>query len=149
VAEIAVERLVDDTTLFSRGEGIVSRARRDLANYLKTGEMCDALVESALLLATLDPIYRAGVGHEMIGLVDRDDLQDLRSLIAAVDQNLFTAQRLCLLNPTFGRASRLVAGADADWVVVIVVVIGVVEGGGGCRGEGERKREEHLAQVLE
>jgi hypothetical protein len=79
--------------------------------------MSDELIESALLLATLDPIYRAGVGHEMIGTTDKNDIQDLKNLISAVDSKLFTANKLCLVNPTFGSASALVGGADADLVI--------------------------------
>jgi hypothetical protein len=117
VAEKAVERLAYDPKVYSKGEKIVSRARKDLASFLKKGQMSDALIESALLLATLDPIFRAGVGHEMIGVVHKDDVQDLKNLISAVDERLFVAKNLCVINPTFGSASVLVGGADADLVV--------------------------------
>ena len=46
-----------------------------------------------------------------------DDLADLRALIALVDESSFKATRLCLLNPTFGAASKLVGGADADLLI--------------------------------
>lgn len=117
VAETAVELLADDAKLYAKGEKIVSRARKDLASFLKKGQMSDALMESALLLATLDPIYRAGLGHETIGVVYKDDVQDLKNLISAVDKKIFTAKSLCMINPTFGSASVLVGGADADLVV--------------------------------
>ncbi len=118
VAESVVEgRLAHDEDLYAKGEKIVSRARKDLASFLKTGQMSGALIESALSLATLDPILRAGVGHEMIGVVHKDDVQDLRNLISVVDKKIFTAKSLCLINPTFGSASKLVGGADADLVV--------------------------------
>jgi hypothetical protein len=117
IAETAVERLAFDARLYAKGKKIVSRARKDLASYLKKGQMSDALIESALLLATLDPILRAGLGHETIGVANKDDAQDLKNLISAVDKTIFTAKNLCMINPTFGSASVLVGGADADIVV--------------------------------
>jgi hypothetical protein len=41
----------------------------------------------------------------------------LRALAAAVPLDLFKAKRQCLLNPTFGSASYLVGGADADMII--------------------------------
>jgi len=117
VAETAVELLADDAKLYVKGEKITSRARKELATFLKKGQMSDALIESALLLATLDPIYRAGLGHETIGVLHKDDIQDMKNLISAVDKKLFTSKTLCMINPTFGSASELVGGADADLVM--------------------------------
>ncbi len=117
VAELAVDLLDEDAKLYAKGGKIVSRAKKDLRDFLNNGQMSDALMESALLLATLDPIYRAGLGHEMIGVVHKDDIQDLKNLISAVNKRTFTAKRLCVINPTFGSASDLVGGADADLVV--------------------------------
>jgi hypothetical protein len=117
VAEKAVELLADDAKLYAKSEKIISRARKNLASFLTKGQMSDALIESALLLATLDPIARAGRGHETIGVAHKDDVQDLKNLISAVDKNIFTAKNLCMINPTFGSASVLVDGADADLVV--------------------------------
>ncbi len=79
--------------------------------------MTDRLIESALRLAQLDPIFRAGVVDENLGVVHKEDVDDLWKLISLVDPQFFKASRLCLLNPTFGEASRLVSGADADLVI--------------------------------
>lgn len=106
-----------NVSLWEKGKKIVSGARKHWAKYLKTGRMSDVLIESALLLATLDPIFRAGVGHELIGKVDKADIRDLKALLSAVDERTFTATKLCLINPTFGPASALVEGADADLVI--------------------------------
>ena len=117
IAEAALERITDDAPLLKKGERIIENARRAHSRYLKTGQMTDDIIEAALLLATLDPIFRAGVGHEKIGETQSEDVDDLRSLIAAVEPKLFTAREICLLNPTFGAASKLVNGADADIVI--------------------------------
>lgn len=74
-------------------------------------------MESALQLAQLDPIFRAGVIDENLGNVHKEDVDDLRKLIYLVEPQLFKASCLCLLDPTFGEASQLVGGADADLVI--------------------------------
>lgn len=80
--------------------------------------MTDALIKSSLSLAYLDPIYRAGRGHEYIGTSVNDrDAEDLRGLISIVEPGIFHSKDLCLLNPTFGIASMMVGGADADVVI--------------------------------
>ena len=89
----------------------------ELSFRLDTGKHDDELLKSALLLAGLDPIFRAGVGQEYIGLIDDQDVQDLRNLISATDFQIFKAEKYCLLNPSFGKASSLVGGADADLVI--------------------------------
>ena len=54
---------------------------------------------------------------EEIDKAENGDVDDLRNLLAEVDQDTFTAQETCVLNPTFGDASRLIGGADADLVI--------------------------------
>lgn len=49
--------------------------------------------------------------------IDKKDVEDLRKLISLVDPELFKANKVCILNPTFGEGSKLVWGADADLVV--------------------------------
>lgn len=117
IAEEALTRLTTNQGLHKKGQEIVEGARKKVAEFLKSGRITDELIRSAVLLAGLDPIVRAGVGHENIGLVYKHDVQDLRNLIGVIEPRLFKAQKLCLLNPTFGKASLLVGGADADLVI--------------------------------
>ncbi len=49
--------------------------------------------------------------------MDSEDVADLRNLISIVNLDTFKAKELCVLNPTFGEASKLVGGADADLVI--------------------------------
>jgi hypothetical protein len=121
-AEDALALIADNPSLHSKGQEIVAQAKRRLAAYLKTEQLRDELIESALLLATLDPIFRAGVGHENVGNAYAEDIQDLRNLISIVDPDMFKASALCLLNPTFGIATRMVGGADADLVIDDTIV---------------------------
>ncbi len=117
VAESALELLADDEELRELGEEIVAKAKTRLARFLKKGTITNDLIESAISLATLDPIFRAGVGHEQIGISHKDDIKDLKNLIGAVDRKAFCSKKLCMVNPTFGDASVLVGGADADLVI--------------------------------
>jgi len=97
-------------------EKILKNAKRNYRAYLKTGEIKGALLKSCLLLAQLDGVFRANVSNNL-GIIDKNDILDLKKLISIVDPNLFKAKELCLLNPTFGEASNMVGGADADLVI--------------------------------
>jgi hypothetical protein len=96
---------------------IIEHAKKVQAEFLSSGEMADEVLESALLLAQLDPVFRAGFVDPNIGTVHKEDVTDLRNLISIADTEMFRAQELCLLNPTFGEGSTLVGGADADLVI--------------------------------
>ncbi|MGQ9848264.1 MAG: hypothetical protein ACUVQP_12295 [Bacteroidales bacterium] len=107
----------DFLKLASKGEEIVKQARNYLKNYMKSEKISNQLIKSAIMLAQLDPIYRAGIIDENIGIVDEMDVKDLRKLISIVNPDLFRAKNVCVLNPTFGEASKLVGGADADLLI--------------------------------
>jgi hypothetical protein len=105
------------TGLALRISNIIRQAKSIYLDYLESGQMTDEVIRNALLLAQLDPIYRAGYIDENIGRIDDNDVADLRELISLVNPQTFTAQEYCMLNPTFGEASRLVGGADADLII--------------------------------
>lgn len=121
-AESALLLIADNPRLLALGQHIVSQAKDRLRDFLRTGQMNTELMESVLLLAQLDPIFRAGVGHEHVGHIHSDDARDLKNLISIVDPGLFQTSKLCLVNPTFGMASRMVSGADADLVIDDTIV---------------------------
>jgi hypothetical protein len=102
-------------------ETIIDQAAWRLQAFLKTGKLKDDLIRSSLLLAQIDPIYRAGYWDPNLGTVDDQDIQDLRNLISLIDPEIFRAQ-VCILNPTFGEGSRLVGGADVDLVLDDVMI---------------------------
>lgn len=124
VADLAVKILWKQAAIgrisesvYRKGKSIVTEAKERLSRYLITGQLNEELLESALLLAQLDSIFRQGTGHEQIGIVHDEDLQDLNNLISIAPSNLFKSQQRCLLNPTFGVASEMVGGADADFII--------------------------------
>lgn len=101
---------------YRKANNIVLEAKENLHNFLKSGEINDSLIKSALLLAQLEPIYRAGLIDTNIGIIDNRDVEDLRNLLSLFNPKDFKAKEICLLNPSFNY-SGLVGGADADLVI--------------------------------
>ncbi len=118
VAELAAMKLTSSNKpLHKKVENIVSEAKKTYAQYLKSGKMSKKLFRASILLAQIDPILRAGFIDENLGKVDDRDIKDLKKLVSIIPQNLFKSKKLTILNPTFGKASILVGGADADLVI--------------------------------
>lgn len=117
VAEHALEEVKDNKVLFGKATKIITEAKKAYLRYLKSGKIRRDILKSALLLAPLDLIFRAGIVDKNIGTVDSQDVKDLRRLISIVDSRPFKAKSLCILNPVFGEASSLVGGADADILI--------------------------------
>lgn len=75
------------------------------------------LAEYALRLARLDPIYRVGyIGDELFAANSPQQIDEVIDLLACVPVETLTGSTDVLLNPTFGRYSSLVGGADADLI---------------------------------
>ena len=98
-------------------KAILDDARLKHKEYIETGELNDDLLRICLKLGKIDSIRRSGRIPEDMNSVDELDVKDLRNLLEIVDEKLFSAKKICLLNPTFGDASSLVDGADADIVM--------------------------------
>ncbi len=101
---------------FSR---IVDKARDILDRYIFKDEVDAELFRAALWLAQLDVLGRTlkDSSEQEVGKTDANDVRDLQKLYAVVPPKLFKARKVCVLNPSFGRASDLVYGADADLVI--------------------------------
>ncbi len=102
-----------------RANRVILEAKSSYSHFLKSGRLTKHLIKSAIFLARLDGKLWGSVPVEKLDLdnVDEKDITDLRNLIKAVNWDDFKAKKNCLLNPTFGEASRLVGGADADVVI--------------------------------
>jgi hypothetical protein len=112
VAEATPQLVGDDTRLLV--DELLLEAHVTYDQYLKTGDMNDGVLRVCLLLGQLDPIYRAHYIDPNLGTVDSEDIKDLYNLISIVNAADFQCRDICMLNPTFGMASRLVGGADMD-----------------------------------
>lgn len=106
-----------ETTQTRRAKQIIEQAKTRYSEYLSSGQITDQLLESTLHLAQLDVICRANIVDENLGTAHKEDIEDLRSLVSNIESELFQTSHLCLLNPSFGEASRLVGGADADLLI--------------------------------
>ena len=136
VAELSQERMKEigfalnsqrhpipiDNNLLAKAEGMLSKSKKAYSNYIQIGEMNDELIKCTILLAHLDTFFRARIIDEDFGIVDGGDVIDLRRLISIINPDSFKAKELCLLNPTFGEASELIGGADADLVMDNVLI---------------------------
>ncbi|MHA1401343.1 MAG: hypothetical protein ACTSQE_13425 [Candidatus Heimdallarchaeaceae archaeon] len=96
---------------------IIKTAKMHHKNYLKTGEIRNELLDTCIVLAQMDIIYRASIIDQNFGQVYETDIQDLRNLVKLIPIENFRAKDHCFLNPTFGEGSILVGGADADIII--------------------------------
>jgi len=111
-----------ETDLTKKVRHIIEQAKQHYLSYLASGKMTDTLIESTLRLAQLEPIFRAGIIDENIGSVSREDVADLQKLVSIIDPEPFRAKEICMLNPSFNEASKLVKGADADLLIDDVLI---------------------------
>ena len=106
-----------DPTVYEKVTEIVEDAKKVYNEFLKKGTMGSDLFKAVLLLAQVDVITRAGIVDKNLGNIDQEDIKDLGNLISIVKPKYFKAKEICILNPTFGKASQLVGGADCDLVI--------------------------------
>lgn len=116
---------IDSRTLsFPSEDGSFDKAREIFnaawiahEQYLSSGRLTDQVLRCTIYLAQLDVVFRCGYVDEQLGVAYADDVKDLHNLIALVRPDVFLSDSVCLLNPTFGDASLMVGGADADLLI--------------------------------
>jgi hypothetical protein len=125
IAEIAVrlmereEELPSDLSLERARKG-VERARELYEEFLGTKVFTRQLARAALFLAALDKAYRTGPETVVVSYLRAPlqyEVEDCMRLVQAVPREVITAKQRAVLNPTFGEASKLMGGADADFVI--------------------------------
>lgn len=78
----------------------------------------EQLAEHAIGLARLDAVHRAGyLGPELLSPGKPAEIAEIVALLHSVPFDLLLDGSDVLLNPTFGRWSALVGGADADLII--------------------------------
>ena len=96
----------------------IKTAKKNFSSYLKTGKMGDKLIISALDIAKLDILHRAGYLSPKERLKsDKNDMEDLRHLISIIDPKTIKADHICVLNPTFGPEANKLMRADGDLII--------------------------------
>jgi hypothetical protein len=100
-------------------KAVIAEAKAFVRRYTKarslTAKQRRVLGHHAIRLARLDVIYRAGLLEGALDVPSVDEVAEVAELVAAIPRRLRTQGRI-LLNPTFGRFSALVNGADADLI---------------------------------
>lgn len=96
---------------------VITEARENYEKFLKTQVVSDELLKSALLLGQLDVVYRVGKLNNNFPAIALKDVEDLRALMSQFDSSQFQVSGAVVLNPTFGIGSKLVRGADADFLL--------------------------------
>jgi hypothetical protein len=105
----------------ARLERQMDKAKQEYSNYLNSGMLTDGLLEAAWHLAFLDEFRRAPIPPLVLLAKalppDRSTLAELRTMLELFPVTDFAPRQRLFLNPTFGPASMLVGGADADVIV--------------------------------
>ena len=97
---------------------IIEKVKSLRNKFNQTGRLSRELIRQTLRMSYIDPVLRSGRGVEYIGTdADQLDIEDIEKQFSLIDDKLFKSQNRCLLNPTFGKGSQLVGGADADLII--------------------------------
>lgn len=107
-----------NSALFRKVCGAIVKAESAYKRYMQNGDLSDKLIEASIDLAKIDGIFRSGYGIlDDFREYDNEDIKDLKKLVEIIPKELFTKANRYLLNPTFGKASMLVGGADCDIIM--------------------------------
>jgi hypothetical protein len=115
---LSVPTLMEQDVALDKAKHIVTEARKAYAGYLNAGSQekpGQELIAHAIRLALLDAVFRSKVLNELtFGPMSGKVVEDLTRLLELVKPGDFLAHKICVLNPIFGEASKLVRGADGD-----------------------------------
>lgn len=118
IAEEHYGSLSDRHTAYGRRvKEILDTARENLDLYLVGDIEIADLCKDALMLGSIDIVFRAGGHRDAVGFIDMSLIEELKALIELVDDRKFIVRNHAILNPTFGSGSILVGGADADLIL--------------------------------
>ena len=101
---------------------MIESAKKEHKKFLESGEIDGNLLQTCIVLAQTDVVFRTGRPPKDYGEVEVGDIDDLFGLMKAIKVEDFIAKDHLLLNPTFGEASSLVGGADADIIMDGVLI---------------------------
>ena len=111
------DRKIDRVKFIDFLENEFQQAKKNYKNFITNGKLTKNLIKSSIFLAKLDVKYRTGITDSNLDNIEADQINELEKLFAVVPWDKFKAKRHCILNPTFGKGSSLVGGADADLII--------------------------------
>ncbi len=128
---------------------VVRNARRALSEFVcsrkPSEELLTEMAQHAIRLAKLDSLYRGGIFDPTVEEASPRDVRDLLRLLRIVPFDgplgMLLKRGPILLNPTFGKFSDLMGGADADLVAGDALIDLKAT-------KFPEFTEEHLAQIL-
>jgi hypothetical protein len=90
-----------------------------LASLSKNPKDIINLLPDCITLAKLDSVFRSGrdFPDSDIFSIHDDDIKDLTNLFNLLDAKYFISNKKPLLNPTIGKSSQDIGGADVDLVI--------------------------------
>ena len=150
VAEIALGLFGGDAGAEGQtARRVVRNARRAQANFVRSRkpseELLSEMAQHAIRLAKLDSLYRGGIFDPTAEEAGPRDVRDLLRLLRIVpfdgSLGVLLKKGPVLLNPTFGKFSVLMGGADADLVAGDALIDLKAT-------KFPEFTEEHLAQIL-
>lgn len=110
----------DPDPFVARADEVLRAAKTAVSDYRKreapTRDHQSELAAHALKLAKLDILFRANRLDPQLDEAAPEDVEDLLCMLALAPIQEMIIGRPILLNPTFGDASALVGGADADLI---------------------------------
>lgn len=132
VSELAIEQLsnlVENNSILKKYNHLMKEvnekfleSQQAYRNYLiANNQDINTLLKSCLFLARLDLFFRGAIDPFdtllMANVIEEDDIKDLLGVIEICDINYFKPKVAIMLNPTFGIASKMIGGADADLII--------------------------------
>jgi hypothetical protein len=93
------------------------RAKTNADKFLQNGKITKELLADTLYLAKLDLYFRSGIIAPDMFKENPLDIKDLKKLFTTINISDFIFKKRCFLNPTFGKGSLMVGGADADIIL--------------------------------
>lgn len=125
VAEFGLKELpniIEDKKVIKKAEKLIDDAKKEYYKYLEMGVLEEKLIKISLMLSQLDVVIRNAQVVRNFCTIDKiedidKDIKDLENLVSIIPKSRFVAKSTCILNPTFGEASELVNGADADLII--------------------------------
>ncbi|MCH7904056.1 MAG: hypothetical protein IH944_05745 [Armatimonadetes bacterium] len=100
-----------------KAKATIDEALIEFRQYSNGAGLTPRLCELSVLLGRLDVVFRTGRYTELVGKSDPVIVKELLALAEVIDLRQFKGFERVYLNPTFGMASNLIEGADADIIL--------------------------------
>lgn len=91
--------------------------RNERESFLASGSLSNKYLETTIRFARMDAVFRAATYDDVEKDVDAKDIEDMKALYDLIPEYFKNIQGQILLDPDFGKVSRIVGGADVDMII--------------------------------